>query len=97
MDDKIFNELLDSTKEAKEILKKNVAPSRTFYIEEPNAKDIRKKFNLTQNEFAKLLNISVGTLKNWEQGRRKPKGSASVLLNVANSYPDILKKLLLPN
>ena len=93
MDDKLFNELLASTKEAKEILTKKIAPSRTFYIDEPNAKEIRSKFNLTQDEFAKLLNISVATLRNWEQGRRKPKGPARVLLNVANFYPNILMSL----
>jgi len=84
MDDKLFSELLESTKEAKEILAKKTAPSRTFYIEEPNAKEIRLKFNLTQEEFAKLLNISVATLRNWEQGRRRPEGPARVLLNIAN-------------
>ena len=90
MNDELFNELLISTKEAKNILSKKIAPSRTFYINEPNAKEIRSKFDLTQNEFAKLLNISVSTLKNWEQGRRKPQGTARVLLNVANSNPNVL-------
>ena len=93
MDDKLFSELLESTKEAKEILAKKRAPSRTFYIEEPNAKEIRLKFNLTQEEFAKLLNISVATLRNWEQGRRRPEGPARVLLNIANIYPQALINL----
>lgn len=93
MDDTLFNELLASTKEAKEILAKKTAPSRTFYIDEPNAKEIRSKFNLTQDEFAKLLNISVATLRNWEQGRRRPEGPARVLLNVANTHPNILMSL----
>jgi len=93
MNDKLFDELLASTKEAKEILSKKIAPSRTFYIEEPNAKEIRSKFDLTQNEFAKLLNISVATLRNWEQGRRRPEGPARVLLNVANTHPNILMNL----
>lgn len=93
MDDTLFNELLASTKEAKEILAKKTAPSRTFYIDEPNAKEIRSKFDLTQDEFAKLLNISVATLRNWEQGRRRPEGPARVLLNVANTHPNILMSL----
>jgi putative transcriptional regulator len=93
MDDKLFNELLASTKEAKEILTKKISPSRTFYIDEPNAKEIRSKFDLTQDEFAKLLNISVATLRNWEQGRRRPEGPARVLLNVANSHPNVLMSL----
>ena len=47
MDDKLFNELLVSTKEAKGILAKKIEPSRKFYIDEPNAKEIRSKFDLT--------------------------------------------------
>ena len=93
MDDALFNELLASTKEAKEILTKKTAPSRTFYVEEPNAKEIRSQFNLTQNEFANLLNISVATLRNWEQGRRRPEGAARVLLNVAQRHPEVLMEL----
>ena len=93
MDEKIFKDLLNSTKEAKKILAKEVSSSRTFYIEEPDAKKIRAKFHLTQNEFARLLNISVGTLRNWEQGRRRPEGPARVLLNVANSNPEVLMAL----
>jgi len=93
MDDTFFNDLLASTKEAKEILAKKTAPSRTFYVEEPNAKEIRTKYNLTQNEFAKLLNISVATLRNWEQGRRRPEGPARVLLNVAQRHPEVLMEL----
>ena len=93
MDNKSFDALLTSAKEAKEILAKKRSPSRTFYIEEPNAKEIRAKFHLTQMEFANMLNISVATLRNWEQGRRRPEGPARVLLNVANSNPEVLMDL----
>ncbi|HIP61614.1 MAG TPA: helix-turn-helix domain-containing protein [Sulfurovum sp.] len=62
-------------------------------MDEPDAKEIREKFHLTQNEFVKLLNISVATLKNWEQGRRRPKDPARVLLNVANTNPEVLMAL----
>jgi len=40
-----------------------------------------------------MLNISVATLRNWEQGRRRPEGPARVLLNVANSNPEVLMGL----
>ena len=93
MDNKSFDALLVSAKEAKEILTKKRSPSRTSYIEEPNAKEIRSKFHLTQIEFANMLNISVATLRNWEQGRRRPEGPARVLLNVANSNPEVLMGL----
>ena len=93
MDSASFDALLESTKEAKEILAKKRSPSRTFYVEEPDPKEIRAKFHLTQVEFANMLNISVATLRNWEQGRRRPEGPARVLLNVANSNPEVLMGL----
>jgi putative transcriptional regulator len=34
------------------------------------------------------MGISVGTLRNWEQGRRKPEGSARVLLRVVERHPE---------
>ncbi len=36
------------------------------------------------------MNISVHTLRNWEQGRRNPEGPAKVLLNIVNNYPEML-------
>ena len=92
MEEKMFNELLESVKEAKSIIDKKQKPSRVF-LKNPNPKIIRSKLSLSQKEFAKLMNISVHTLRNWEQGRREPKGPAKVLLNIANYHPEALKHL----
>jgi DNA-binding transcriptional regulator YiaG len=50
----------------------------------------RSKLRLTQSQFAGLLGISVKTLHNWEQGRRKPTGAARVLLRVAARHPEVV-------
>jgi DNA-binding transcriptional regulator YiaG len=50
----------------------------------------RSKLRLTQNKFAELLGISVKTLHNWEQGRRRPTGAARVLLRVASRHPEVV-------
>jgi putative transcriptional regulator len=89
MDDKNFNRLLESAGQAREIMNGNKKPSRSFIIEEPNVKEIRQKLNLTQTDFAVMLNISVNTLRNWEQNRRKPEGPARVLLGVAAAHPEV--------
>lgn len=94
MQKEMFEELLLSVKEAKDIMKGKKESSKKFYIEEPDAKEIRKKLHLTQNQFALLMNISIHTLRNWEQGRRQPEGPAKVLLNVANNHPNILIEML---
>jgi putative transcriptional regulator len=50
----------------------------------------RTRLRLSQNKFAQLLGISVKTLHNWEQGRRKPTGAARVLLRVASRHPEVV-------
>src|SRR5437762_2868018 len=47
----------------------------------------RGGLRVSQNRFASLLGISANTLKNWEQGRRRPTGAAKVLLKVAARHP----------
>lgn len=47
----------------------------------------REKLGLSQNEFARLLGISVRTLHHWEQGTRAPSGAARVLLRLAARHP----------
>ena len=89
-----FERLLASAKEAKEIMNGQKEPSRQFFIEEPNPKEIRAKMSLTQDQFAALMNISVYTLRNWEQGRRHPEGPARVLLNVVNNHPEVLLEMV---
>jgi putative transcriptional regulator len=87
MNDEMFNELLESVKQAGDIRKGKREPSRYAAIEEPDVVAIRKKYDMTQQEFSSLLGISVGTLRNWEQGRRKPQGPAKVLLKIAEKRP----------
>ncbi len=84
----LFEELLASVREGGEILRGEKPPSRVFQIEEPDIRGLREKHDLSQSQFAALMGISVGTLRNWEQGRRKPEGSARVLLRVVESHPE---------
>ena len=50
----------------------------------------RTRLRLSQTKFAELLGISVKTLHNWEQGRRKPTGAARVRLRVAARHPEVI-------
>ena len=53
---------------------------------------LRAFVGLTQEDFARALGISVYTLRNWEQGRRKPEGPAMALLRVAARHPKIIRE-----
>lgn len=53
---------------------------------------LRAFVGLTQEDFARALGISVYTLRNWEQGRRKPEGPAMALLRIAARHPKIIRE-----
>ncbi len=62
-----------------------------------NGEDIaalRRFVGLSQVDFARAMEISVHTLRNWEQGRRKPDGPALALLKIAARYPRIIRENL---
>jgi putative transcriptional regulator len=52
----------------------------------------RKNLDMSQSEFAKLLDVSVRTLQEWEQGRRQPSGAAKTLITIALDHPEVLKQ-----
>lgn len=51
-------------------------------------RDLRRRANLTQIEFAARLGVPVETIRNWEQGKRMPRGPARALLAVIAHAPD---------
>lgn len=53
----------------------------------------RAASGLSQSKFAALMGVSVRTLQEWEQGRRKPSGAAQTLMIVATRHPEILREL----
>ena len=59
-------------------------------IDATEIQQIRKKTRLSQNVFAKLLNVSPSSVRQWEQGKRKPSGSTMVLLELLRMQPFIL-------
>lgn len=99
MDEKLFEKLVESTKQAIDISEGKLKGSRTFTFELPDdIKTIRNnKLHMSQDKFATMLGVSLRTLQEWEQGRRKPSGAAKSLLKVASYAPEIVKKALSQN
>jgi putative transcriptional regulator len=67
---------------------------KMFAVELPKAADvpqIRKKLGYSQAALASLMSVPLGTLQNWEQGRREPQGPARTLLLVASVHPEAVK------
>ena len=88
MKEELFTELLDSVRQGGRILRGELKPSRAFQFEDPDVRKLREGYGLSQSKFAALMGISPATLRNWEQGRRQPEGSARVLLRVVASNPE---------
>jgi putative transcriptional regulator len=93
MKNELFEELLESLKQGGAIMKGSRKASRVFEFPESEVKKLRGNYGLSQDKFASLMGISVATLRNWEQGRRKPEGPAKVLLMVAARHPEVLLDL----
>lgn len=88
MRDDLFQELLESVRQGGAIIRGDLPPGRSFHFEDEDVKKLRERMKLSQARFAAMLGISVGTLRNWEQGRRKPEGPARALLRVAAVHPE---------
>ncbi len=54
----------------------------------PTVRDLRHRARLTQLEFAARLGVPVETIRNWEQGKRSPRGPARALLAVIAHSPE---------
>nr|WP_315265370.1 type II toxin-antitoxin system MqsA family antitoxin [Moraxella osloensis] len=63
------------------------------YVPISEVSQVRQKTGLSQSQFAKSLGISVNTLKSWEQGQRKPSGSAQVLLKLLGKKPELIDEI----
>ena len=89
MEKTLFDDLVQSLKEAKAIAKGSKKASRRFEVMAPDVKAVRERIGLSQSEFARLMRVSVKTLQNWEQHRRNPTGPAAALLTIVSTAPEV--------
>ncbi len=65
------------------------------HVPEPiDVKGLRRRFGVTQVQFAARYGFKLATLRDWEQGRRQPVGPARVLLNVIDREPEAVERAL---
>jgi putative transcriptional regulator len=87
MDSNLFDKLVESMTQMNEIIDGERVPSSEFVIDPIQVKSIRMATGLTQDKFCKLIDVKLGTLRNWEQGRREPTGPAKALLRAIKNDP----------
>ena len=94
MKKQMFEELLSSVREAGAILRDRNKPSRRTAIRRSSVRVVRERTSLSQSEFAHLIGVSVKTLQNWEQDRRRPTGPAAALLSIIEHDPTLAVKAI---
>lgn len=82
MKKQMFEELIGSVRECGAILRGEQEPSSRISISASGVRAIRERTSLSQSEFARLIGVSIKTLQNWEQDRRRPTGPAAALLSI---------------
>lgn len=86
----IGQEILDGLREIKRY-NAGQGKLKSYALKLPDdVKAIRDRMRLSQQSFAALMGVSLRTLQEWEQGRRKPTGPALSLLRVAERHPKAL-------
>jgi putative transcriptional regulator len=90
-----FDDLVKSMEQTAAWLRGEDVPG--FRVHFPPSEDvaaIRNRTGLSQAAFARQIGVPVATLRNWEQGRRRPDGPARVLLALLAKDPEIVKRTL---
>ena len=89
-----FDKLVRSIKEMKQIRAGKLKPAKVTKFDSISIKAIRQKLHQSQSEFAFMIGVSPSTLRNWEQGVRRPEGPARALLTVAQKDPKAVYQAL---
>jgi putative transcriptional regulator len=89
-----FDSLVESVRQAGRIKRGETRPSRVFEFAPMDVKAIRRRLGKSQSEFARMIGVSISTLQNWEQGRRRPEGPARALLRIAAHNPKAVSAAL---
>jgi putative transcriptional regulator len=82
------DDLIESLNEAVAHARGDKTGARVRVVEVPDAKAIRERLGMSQQEFARAYRIPLATLQGWEQGRRQPDATASAYLSVIASLPE---------
>lgn len=91
------SKILRGMREAVAYARGEPVKARETQVEVPDAVDvrtIRESLGLSQTEFALRFGFSYGSVRNWEQGHRRPQGPARVLLKVIEKEPEAVNRAL---
>jgi putative transcriptional regulator len=95
MDVKLFKELNANLKEAVKVAKDTSASKSVYVVLSPaEIKAIRASVKMSQTVFARSFQLSLDTIKGWEQGKRKPDAAAANYLRMIQADPEHVQRTL---
>lgn len=94
---KAGNRILASISKARAHTRGEATEGFVVHVPPPsiNVRYVRRKLGMTQIDFANTFGFELKTLRNWEQGRREPMGTARAFLKVIEKRPDAVREALL--
>ena len=91
---KVSKDLVKSLGESLKQAEGRASSTRVHVVKVPDVRAIRRKLNLSQQEFAQKYRIPLPTLRNWEQGRRQPDAPAAAYLHAIAMRPREISEAL---
>ena len=93
-----FDAMSDSARHAAALADPDAQPATEEQLARaqriPNVRSLRRKLNLTQEQFARNFHLSLGAVRDWEQGRNQPDHAARALLRVIEYAPETVQQAL---
>ena len=89
-----YQAVLDATTERDLALQQREDDSEAARDMARYARRVRERLGLTQCEFARRIDVPQETIRNWEQGKRRPTGAARALLRVLDKAPETALRVL---
>lgn len=94
MSKKAFDKIAAGLNEALEIARGNAKPSKLYVPPELDVRAIRRKLNLSQDDFAAEFGFSINQIRDWEQERTRPLGGVRAYLMMIQMNPAAVLKIL---
>lgn len=85
---RVDRDRLDATKEKDIALQMAQDDAEAMQDAAKFARRVRRRLGLSQLEFSYRIDVSLETIRNWEQGKRRPTGAAKALLKVLDKAPE---------
>lgn len=90
----VGSRLIGAAKEARQIARGERQPAHIFIPADIDVKSIRRKTNMSQEDFAATFGFSINQIRDWEQQRSRPLGALRAYLMLIQSCPEQLAEML---